>query len=83
MAILSNIISNVPATQLILSVGIVTLNAAPRIAVAAGLAGNTGPIGSFANILALLMIRHSGLSIKRTVGLQFVVGVISFIPALF
>ena len=82
IAVLSNIISNVPATQLILSVATVPASVAPRIAAEAGLAGNIGPIGSFANILALLIIRRSGLSMRRTVILQFIVGTIAFLPAI-
>jgi Na+/H+ antiporter NhaD/arsenite permease-like protein len=82
MAVLSNIISNVPATQLILTVATVPVSAASRIAVAAGLAGNIGPIGSFANILALMIIKRNGLSIRRTLIFQFIIGTISFLPAL-
>jgi Na+/H+ antiporter NhaD/arsenite permease-like protein len=78
----SNVISNVPATQLVLSVVSVSPHVAPKIAVAAGLAGNIDPIGSFANILALLMVRRAGLPIKKTILLQFVVGILAFIPAL-
>ncbi|HEV2138926.1 MAG TPA: hypothetical protein VGR53_08790 [Nitrososphaerales archaeon] len=55
---------------------------APRIAVEAGLAGNLTPIGSFANILALQMARRAGLPIRRTIVLQFVVGILAFLPAL-
>jgi Na+/H+ antiporter NhaD/arsenite permease-like protein len=82
IAVLSNVMSNVPATQLILSVATVPMGAATRIAVAAGLAGNIGPIGSFANILALMIIRRNGLSIRRTLIFQFIIGTISFVPAL-
>jgi len=69
----SNIISNVPATQLLLSVSHVPPHIAPQIAVEAGLAGNLDPTASFANILALLIVRRSGLSIRKAVILQFVV----------
>ena len=77
----SNLISNVPATQLILGTVTVPALAAPRIAVEAGLAGNITPIGSLANILALLIVRRSGLPIKRTILLQLAVGIVSFLPA--
>ncbi len=82
VAITSNIISNVPTTQLILNTAHVSSQVAPRIAVEAGLAGNISPIGSFANILALQMARRAGLPIRRTVALQFLVGVITFLPAM-
>jgi Na+/H+ antiporter NhaD/arsenite permease-like protein len=78
----SNIISNVPATQLLLSVSHVPPHIAPQIAVEAGLAGNLDPIASFANILALLIVKRSGLSIRKAVILQLVIGTISFLPAL-
>lgn len=78
---LSNLISNVPATQLILSVGSVPSHVAPQIAVEAGLAGNFDPIASFANILALLIVRRSGISIRNALILQLVIGTISFLPA--
>lgn len=78
----SNLISNVPATQLVLSVTSVSPAIAPRIAVQAGLAGNIDPIASFANILALLMARRAGLSVRRTILLQFLVGMAAFLPAL-
>ncbi len=77
----SNVISNVPATQLLLGVTGVSAGAAPRIAVEAGLAGNIGPVGSFANILALLMVRRSGMGIRRAVLLQLAVGVVAYVPA--
>ena len=79
---LSSLISNVPATQLVLSVTSVSSRVAPRIAVEAGLAGNIDPVASFANILALLMVRRAGLPIRRAIALQFLVGIVSFLPAL-
>jgi Na+/H+ antiporter NhaD/arsenite permease-like protein len=82
MAGVSNLISNVPATQLVLSVAAVSSRIAPKIAVEAGLAGNLDPISSFADILALLIARRAGLPLKRTIALQVVVGAISFLPAL-
>ena len=78
----SSVISNVPATQLILSAVPISALAAPRIAVEAGLAGNIDPISSFANLLALLMVRRAGLPIRRAILLQFVVGILAFLPAL-
>jgi Na+/H+ antiporter NhaD/arsenite permease-like protein len=78
----SSIISNVPATQLVLSVTAVSPQVAPKIAVEAGLAGNIDPVASFANILALLMVRRAGLPIRRAILLQFLVGIVSFVPAL-
>jgi Na+/H+ antiporter NhaD/arsenite permease-like protein len=82
MGVVSNVISNVPATQLVLSVSSISRQVAPKVAVEAGLAGNIDPIASFANLLALLMARRAGLSIRRTVILQFVIGVICFAVAL-
>lgn len=82
MAGVSAVISNVPATQLVLSVATVSRHIAPKLAVEAGLAGNIDPISSFANILALLMVRRAGLGIRRTVILQVLVGVVTFLPAL-
>ncbi len=79
----SNFISNVPATQLIVSVVSVSPHIAPKIAVQAGLAGNIGPIGSFANLLALMMAKRAGLPIRKSILLQFLVGIVSFLPALF
>lgn len=79
----SNVISNVPATQLLLSVGDVPPLIAPKIAVEAGLAGNLDPIGSLANLLALNIVREGGLSVRRTILLQLAVGAASFLPALF
>ena len=78
----SNLVSNVPATQLMLGTVVVPPHAAPVIAVEAGLAGNIDPIASFANILALLMVRRSGLPVRKAIMLQLVVGSISFLPAL-
>ncbi|MDG7007211.1 MAG: hypothetical protein JRN06_03070 [Nitrososphaerota archaeon] len=82
MGVVSNFISNVPATQLLINTSGVTAAVAPKIAAIAGLAGNLGPIASFANLLALQMAARSGVSVKRTIGLQFMVGVLAFIPAL-
>ena len=82
VGLVSNLVSNVPATQLMLGTVGVTSHAAPVIAVEAGLAGNIDPIASFANILALLMVKRSGLPVRRIIILQLVVGSISFLPAL-
>lgn len=79
--LVSAVISNVPATQLVLSTSSVTPHAAPILAVDAGLAGNITPVSSFANLLALTMLRRSGLPIGRAVALQLLVGVIAFLPA--
>ena len=79
--LVSAAISNVPATQLVLSTSTVTPHAAPILAVSAGLAGNIDPISSFANLLALLMVRRSGLPIRRAVALQVVIGLVAFLPA--
>lgn len=81
VALLSSIISNVPTTQLLLSLTTVSPGAAPKLAVEAGLAGNIDPVASFANILALLMARRAGFPIRRAVLLQFVVGTVAFLPA--
>ncbi len=81
VGILSNAISNVPATQLILGTTTVSAHEAPRIAVEAGLAGNILPLGSFANILALTLARRGGVSVKKAILLQAVVGLVSYIPA--
>ena len=78
----SNLISNVPTTQLILGTVAIPQQAAPMLAVEAGLAGNITPIGSFANILALLMVRRGGLPIRKAILLQVGVGLVSFLPAL-
>jgi Na+/H+ antiporter NhaD/arsenite permease-like protein len=80
-ALVSAAISNVPATQLVLSTTTVTPHAAPILAVDAGLAGNLDPISSFANLLALLMVRRSGLSVRKTMALQLVIGIVAFLPA--
>ena len=80
-AIVSAIISNVPATQLVLSTATVASHVAPRLAVDAGLAGNIDPISSFANLLALQMIRRSGLPVRKTILLQVGVGIVAFLPA--
>lgn len=83
MAVVSNLISNVPATQLLINTSGVSASVAPKIAVEAGLAGNLGPIASFANILALQMASKAGVSVKRTLALQVAVGLVAFLPALF
>lgn len=77
----SAMISNVPATQLVLSTAHVTPHVAPILAVDAGLAGNIDPISSFANLLALLIVRRSGLPIKRAIVLQLAIGLVVFLPA--
>jgi Na+/H+ antiporter NhaD/arsenite permease-like protein len=77
----SNLISNVPATQLIIGTVTVPQTTAPMLGVEAGLAGNITPIASFANILALLMVRRAGLPVRRAILLQIGVGVVSFLPA--
>ena len=82
LALASNVISNVPATQLLIRTVGVSAALAPKIAVEAGLAGNLGPIASFANLLALQMASRSADTVKRTVGLQVVVGVLAYLPAL-
>lgn len=82
VCVVSNLISNVPATQLVLSVASVPPAMASKIAVEAGFAGNISPVASFANILALQTARKGGLPLRRTIALQFAVGIISFIPAL-
>ncbi|MBI3860199.1 MAG: hypothetical protein HY296_08250 [Thaumarchaeota archaeon] len=76
----SNLISNVPATQLVLNAFPVTPLLAPKIAVEAGLAGNLGPIASFANLLALQMARRSGCPVRKTIILQSAIGLLSFLP---
>jgi Na+/H+ antiporter NhaD/arsenite permease-like protein len=81
MGIVSNLISNVPATQLVLATVKIPPFFAPKIAIEAGLAGNIDPIASFANLLALIMVRRAGFSIKRVILLQFLVGIVSFLPA--
>ena len=82
LGIVSNFISNVPATQLLINTSGVSASLAPKIAVEAGLAGNLGPVASFANLLALQMAAKAGVSLKRTIGLQFVVGALAFVPAI-
>jgi len=79
---LSNVVSNVPATQLVLSLAQVPPDVAPKIAVEAGLAGNIDPIASFANILAILLVRRAGLPVKRAIALQAAIALVSFLPAL-
>jgi Na+/H+ antiporter NhaD/arsenite permease-like protein len=79
--LVSAAISNVPATQLVLSTATVTPHAAPVLAVDAGLAGNIDPVSSFANLLALLMVSRSGISVKKTIALQLVIGLVAFLPA--
>jgi Na+/H+ antiporter NhaD/arsenite permease-like protein len=79
--LVSAVISNVPATQLVLSTATVAPHAAPILAVDAGLAGNIDPVSSFANLLALLMVRRSGLPVRKTIVLQLVIGIIAFLPA--
>ena len=82
MGAASNIISNVPATQLVLNTAHVSAVVAPKLAVAAGLAGNLGPVASFANLLALQIAARNGVPVKRTLLLQLAVGLVSFLPAL-
>lgn len=81
-ALVSAAISNVPATQLVLSTATVAPHAAPIIAVDAGLAGNICPLSSLANLLALLMVRRSGLPVRRAVALQLGIGLVAFLPAI-
>ncbi len=81
-ALVSAAISNVPATQLVLSTAPVGPHAAPILAVDAGLAGNIDPISSFANLLALLMVSRAGLPIRKAIIMQLVVGIVAFAPAL-
>jgi hypothetical protein len=82
LGVVSNFISNVPATQLLINTSGVSAALAPKIAVEAGLAGNLGPIASFANLLALQMAWKAGASVKRIIALQVLVGLVAFIPAL-
>ncbi|MDG7012799.1 MAG: hypothetical protein JRN46_01060 [Nitrososphaerota archaeon] len=82
VGVLSNVISNVPVTQLLVNTSGVSAHVAPKIAVEAGLAGNLGPVASFANLIALRMAAREGLSVKKAVGLQALVGIISYLPAL-
>jgi len=79
--LVSAAISNVPATQLVLSTAPVTPQAAPVLAVDAGLAGNIDPISSFANLLVLLIAMRSGVSVRKAVVLQLVIGLVAFLPA--
>jgi Na+/H+ antiporter NhaD/arsenite permease-like protein len=79
--LVSAAISNVPATQLVLSTTSVTPHAAPMLAVDAGLAGNIDPVSSFANLLALMMVRRSGLPVRRALVLQMAIGLVAFVPA--
>jgi Na+/H+ antiporter NhaD/arsenite permease-like protein len=81
MGLVSNLISNVPATQLVLGTASISQRVAPLLAVEAGLAGNITPIGSFANILALTIVRQGGLPIRKIILLQVVIGLVSFLPA--
>jgi len=83
MVLGSNLMSNVPVTQLIVSTGAVTKGVAPILAVGAGFAGNLGPLASFANMLAFQMARKSGVSVSRILLVQMIVGAVAFIPALF
>ena len=79
---MSNVISNVPATQLVLSTTTVSAHVAPKLAVEAGLAGNLGPVASFANLLALQIAGRAGVSVRKTLLMQLAVGLASFLPAL-
>ena len=81
VALVSNIISNVPITQLILTTVVLPPHMAPKIAVEAGLAGNIDPIGSFANLIALLIVRRNGLPTRKAIILQLIIGTVSFLPA--
>jgi Na+/H+ antiporter NhaD/arsenite permease-like protein len=81
MGVASNLISNVPATQLLINGAGVSQQLAPKIAVEAGLAGNLGPIASFANLLALQMAAKAGVSVRRMVALQVGVGILAYLPA--
>jgi Na+/H+ antiporter NhaD/arsenite permease-like protein len=80
-ALVSAAISNVPATQLVLSTATVSPHAAPILAVDAGLAGNIDPISSFANLLALMIARRSGVPVRKAIVLQLVIGLVAFLPA--
>jgi Na+/H+ antiporter NhaD/arsenite permease-like protein len=80
-AVVSAAISNVPATQLVLSTATVSPQAAPILAVDAGLAGNIDPISSFANLLALLIAKRSGVPVRKAIILQLVIGLVAFLPA--
>jgi Na+/H+ antiporter NhaD/arsenite permease-like protein len=80
-AVVSAVISNVPATQVVLSTANVAPLAAPILAVDAGLAGNIDPISSFANLLALLIVKRSGVPVQKAIALQLIVGLIALFPA--
>ena len=82
-AAVSEVMSNVPATQLVINTVGVGAGVASKLAVAAGLAGNLGPIASFANLLALQICRGEGVPLRKILLLQLAVGAVSFIPALF
>lgn len=82
VGLVSNVISNVPATQLILSVVHLAPAVASKVAVEAGFAGNIDPIGSFANLLALQIARRGGLPVRKAILLQLAVGLAAFVPAL-
>ena len=82
LALLSNAVSNVPATQLLIRTSGVAASVAPKIAAEAGFAGNLGPIASFANLLALQMAAREGVSVKRVIALQLAVGLVAYVPAL-
>jgi len=60
----------------------VTPHAAPILAIDAGLAGNIDPISSFANLLALLMVKRGGVPIRKAILLQLVIGLVAYLPAL-
>jgi len=77
----SGLISNVPATQLMIGTVAISQRAAPLLAVEAGLAGNITPVASFANMLALLIVKRSGLPVRKAILLQVAVGLVSFLPA--
>ncbi len=80
--IASNLIGNVPATQVVIATSQVGATVAPKIAVDAGLSGNLGPIASFANLLAIQIAAGAGVSVRRIIVLQLGIGLISFLPAL-
>jgi Na+/H+ antiporter NhaD/arsenite permease-like protein len=80
-ALVSAAISNVPATQLVLSTATVTPQAAPILAVDAGLAGNIDPISSFANLLALLIVKRRRVPVRKAILLQLMIGLVAFLPA--
>lgn len=80
---LSNLISNVPATQLILATSHVVPQKAPLLAVEAGLSGNFDPISSLANLLALNILRRNGVKTTRIMLMLFATGAVSAIPLFF